>query len=421
MPGFHARKSPSGSKRFHNCPGCLPFIELMKRKGIPVSDGPLVAAAMGTAAHFLLEHCIDTERLPREFQGRYIAVEDSGTWMVPEGASLSMQRLQIFEVDADMVAGVQMCIDYVYDRLHEIGVNARSVQLEGKTNPLPERDDTEGTADVTIDGWPVVLEVVDYKNGRYYVDHEDNPQILSYLLGRAHDTGWSHDLYRITVIQPNSGGEVEPRWQEYSPAQLRIFEEQHREACRRVDRAEEALDVGGLTEEWGKAWLSAGEHCGLCPAQAVCPERKRYAVKQAQLDFLNKPVMVVDHVPLQQALKVARVAKSLREYIAACEEMVKRTLLSGHDVDGAALKDTRGKRAWRDDLSTEVIIASMIKAGYITEDDIPKLFEPPALITGPQAEKVVPAKKRKEFAAAYLRKKSGNPQLTFQGDKDEEE
>ena len=103
--------------------------------------------------------------------------------------------------------GVAVYDDDGFFAMSKLAVERGELKLEARVNPLPERDDTGGTADVTIDIWPDLLEIADYKNGTgVYVPIENNWQTRSYLLGRAvvenpEDLG-EYNHYRHSIGQP---------------------------------------------------------------------------------------------------------------------------------------------------------------------------------------------------------------------------
>ena len=418
MAGVHAKKGPSGAERLHACPGALPLIATIpedERAG----SGP--AAQLGTAAHFLLEKCL-TERIPpSEFHDRIIELigdKEDGS-MLRAGAKQPKGDRVWFRVDDDMVDGVTLAYDYVLKRLAE--VEDCKLMLESKTNPVPDRDDTWGTADVTIDSPFVLLEVVDYKNGYGLVEHRDNPQLLSYLAGRAHDTGWSHNEYQITVVQPNAAhddGRIRPF--SVSREALLAFVDKHRAAAELSDLAADVLqdecdgdvnhplELGGT---WAEAYLHVGDHCTFCEAAVICPAKKRWMQNQAQVDFDDDPPVIEDGFSLSaiEASKVLAWAPYLQRHIKAAKEVEKREVMSGRPMPGR--KTVRNKsrgRKWKDDSNPHAVAAEMVKKGYVNDNERARLFTEPKLITGPQAEKLVPPKLRKGFEADFLIKPPGS-------------
>jgi hypothetical protein len=424
MAGVHAKKGPSGAERLHACPGALPVIGLIPEEE-RMGSGP--AASLGTCAHFLLEKCLAEKKHPKEFEDRIIELigeTEDGSMLRPGAKQPTGDRVW-YRVDEDMIYGVGLAVDYVEKRLVELDVPRTDLLLESKTNPCPERDDTWGTADVSIDVWPILLEVVDYKNGYGLVEHRDNPQLLAYLAGRAHDTGWSHSRYMITVVQPNAHHEEgRVRTFEVSKADLQAFVEKHRAAAILSDEAADDLDLLGNdinaklgrasndpTEgaTWADAWLNAGEHCDgtMCEGRLSCPAYRVWKQRKAAIDFDDEPPEVPK--PKTASLQDDTVVAILKwaPYLEATIRLA-RAYVAKRRKDGvipAGMKVVRSKprgRIWKDNTNPHALAKALVKAGYISDNEQARLFTEPSLITGPAAEKLVPSKLRKAFSNEFL-------------------
>lgn len=432
MAGTHSTKSPSGAKRLHGCSGALPFIASLPEEQRNVSGR---AAQMGTAAHFLLEKCLREKTRPIAFANRIIVLlgrEEDGSMLQPN-ARTPKAGVVWFEVDDDMIEGVDLAVCYVMDRCEELGLPLDQLQLETRTNPTPDRDDTSGTADVTIDVWPILLEVVDYKNGRIGVEHANNEQILAYLAGRAQDTGWSHDKYKITVVQPNffhEEGRV--RSFDISRADLEAFVIKHRAAAERSDLAADMFlkdprlplnpkKPDGPT--WADEFLKAGSWCEMCPAAIPCPAKKRLIKQTAAADFDEYPT--TEQLPTidgaEEAAKVLAWAPLIMGQIKSARAYLTRAAMAGHAPEWKMVA-ARGKGVWQkgegfawsentEGVDPIVLGKEMVAKGYITDNERALLMTTPELITGPAAEKLVPSKLRKAFRAEFMVTKPGAAQL----------
>ena len=169
----HARLSPS-NHRWPNCPGSV-------REEARYPDIAGESAIDGTGSHLLLEMCLIEDVTPNYYEGRIIGVNHEDK---PEGWLVSQDRID----------RVWMCLNYINRRKEELltqypGATIQ-VQAETQTNPggMFGRTDWKGTADVTItaliDNRAVFIEVVDYKDGRGWVNAEGNSQLISYLGGQ---------------------------------------------------------------------------------------------------------------------------------------------------------------------------------------------------------------------------------------------
>jgi hypothetical protein len=202
---MHTKRSPSQAKKFGACAGTLAFCESLPPEQRGVSGE---AARIGTCTHKLIEHTLRNGEEPEAYRGRMIEIVNEGedneeTKILRAGAKTPGAGRVWYEVDSAMIDGATMMTDYVRKRCAELGMKESDLQLETRTNPLPDRDDTSGTADVTLDAWPLLLELADYKNGYLEVEHKDNDQLLAYLLGKALEMDMTHECYRVTVVQPN--------------------------------------------------------------------------------------------------------------------------------------------------------------------------------------------------------------------------
>jgi hypothetical protein len=420
VAGTHAHYSPSGSERFHKCSGAPAFANTLPPEQRPRS-GP--AAQLGTAAHGLLETSLTDMQHPKEYFGRIIELvgEDEDFTLLKANAKAPKGAGRVwFIVDDDMVEGVSEAYEYVLNRCDELFIDPKeALTMEGRTNPLPDRDDTSGTADVTIDVFPDLLEVVDYKNGFFTVEHRDNPQLLSYLTGRAEDTGWRHNMYRITVVQPNAfHKEGTVRSFDISKEDLRAFQSKHRTAVERCDEAEADLQgpqKGVPTEAWQSKWLAAGDHCAMCATEAKCIVRQMWIQNGAKLDFMNAPpddeAIDIEMQDLERAAQIASWGNPVSRYIASAKKYLNNAYLAGKPVPGKMVR-SRTNRVLRPDLdmTPEEFAKTLVKEGFISDNERARLFKPTEvqLITGPAIEKLVPAKKRKEFAEKYLFKPEGS-------------
>lgn len=398
----HSQKSPSRADRFHKCPGVLALLDILPACQRGQSSE---AADRGTAAHALLERCLKNDEPAYTYLDGYYVVLDVDRKATILRKADAPAKANKFYVDADMADGVELAREYVVNRCGELRIKRTSLALEAKTNPLPDRDDTGGTADVTIDAWPECLEVIDYKNGRVTVEHEDNPQLLAYLLGQAKASSFDYSEYRISVVQPNAFHE-EGRARSYAVSKERLleFEKEHRAACEKCDEAALALK-GAALDDWAKDWLSAGDHCKWCEA-GICPARRELMQEQTLVSFDAEPVDMP--VPdMHTALRVMRWAKQIKAHITAAEKYVENALLAGESVQGARLERKTTNRVWRGDMTSEGIVKALVTSGYLGEEESRWLYKDRALVTGPQAEKMIPVAKRKEFAAEFLTKPVG--------------
>lgn len=406
---FHTKRSPSQSHRFLECPGTFAMCDTLDEIHRNQAG---IAAQMGTAAHALSERCLREGSNPEDYRGRIIEIIDDGASILRAGAKTPGRNRVFFEVDSDMIDGTELHTTYVRQRCKELGIAESDLELESRTNPLPDRDDTSGTADVTIKAFPAVLEVVDYKNGYNLVDHEDNDQLLAYLLGKALEEKFAYETYKVTVVQPNAP-HVEGRVRSFPATrkELLAFQKRYRAGIEKCEEAEAdavASEAPAEQEAWSERWLKSGEHCLFCDAQAVCPARKKLAQQHAKLDFAEEPrelVLATDST--KTAEDVARIldwAPQMETLIKAASLYAQRSMESGHTIPGYKLVRGRSNRKWRDDIAEAILVAEIASEFKIARD---RLFTKPEMLSGPQVEKLLPAKLRKKFSDNYLFKPEG--------------
>lgn len=453
MPGLHAKKSPSGSKWWRTCPGGLAMVDSLPDD---MRSGSGYAAKLGTVSHFLLETCLREGLSPHRYEGRLLQIVDEGSddesvimlktvAKMPKSAAV---RANTFEVDSDMVANVDLGFQYVVKRCDELGVPLSKVKLETRTNPVPDRDDTSGTADVTIDAWPIVLAVVDFKNGRLVVEHDDNPQLLAYLAGKAHDEGWFYDSYEVAVVQPNGRHtEGKVRVATVTEVDLRAFVVSHRAAAELADQASAAFpgwtvepsreageagrvqlnafaaDFDGdalMAPTWAEEYLVPGSNCDWCDAALVCPAYKAFRREQAQLEFTDE-----EDIPSAKDFRVTALdeARRIIERAPLLASMVRQAMRFATAEAKAGRKPAFMKfvrkvarrewlPAWAESTPDAVVKALLagvkldgVETGpLIGDNERAKLYVPEALVTGPQAEKLINSKLRPAFNAAFLHK-----------------
>lgn len=449
----HARLSASQTEWWSECPGALAFIEANPR---PEYNSSGYYAQMGTCAHTLVERCLGEGSEPAEYLGRLIEiVEDAdgneGTSILRKGAKLPEGAVRvIFEVDGNMVEGVECMTDYVRRRCVELGLvdegfndleRARevcnliargTVHLEARVVPLPERDDTGGTGDVVIDAWPELLEVVDYKNGSgVFVPVEGNRQLRSYGLGALQEFGADdYERVRCTICQPNhmqapADGIMS---EEVSVPELLDWKHWLTAAADRVDAARVFAGEGATLEELYDAGFvsvgEAGKHCTFCDLASGCPASLAKAQELAAVEFDDDPADIEAPTGANHLSVVLPWVPFLDAWIKKIVTNGEHLLLTGGRIAGQKVvrKRSTGRR-W----ITERRIAPETEGGEtrvvpVTEEDLARDFAEefgvdrgklytapePKFLTGPQAEKLLPKDKRQGFSDRYLFKPEGS-------------
>lgn len=434
---LHSRKSPSQTKRFKTCPGTFALV-----LNLPIEQQNVggEAAQIGTCVHKIIEACLIEGANPSDFRNRIIVIEETENngeeaRILKPNAKTPKRNEIWYIVDSAMIDGADVMVDYVRSRVIDLGLDEldkRQVQAESRTNALPDRDDTDGTADVTL-ACPDYseLELVDYKNGYNLVDHNDNDQLRNYLTGKAEEHKWRFKKYTITVVQPNCPHEEGViRSVSYTAAELKKFQKELRTWVERTDEAEaDPLAPGPDWEEinpkWAKKWLKASaDGCFWCDGKTVCPAWRKFKSEEAKRDFSDLPP------PPEEVAKLKpRSAKEAEHWLSWAPLVDKtiqeasayllRHLERGKPSERFKLGRGRSNRVLKEEFTAESSpylnadrIAKLLVAKKLVEESNAKrvaelLLTERELKSGPQIEKIVPKEKRPLFNKLCLDKPEG--------------
>lgn len=416
---WHARLSASDTKRWANCPGSIAFEELnphLKKEGS-------VYAREGTCAHKLVELCLEKGHDAEEYGGRIIRIvvkdgKEVGTSMLRKGARLKDEL--DFEVTGDMIEAVQACVDYVRGVLDIYVEDACTVtaikngflKLERRVNPLPERDDTGGTGDITLDIFPDLYETVDYKHGQgVLVPVERNHQLRTYLRGGVIEDGATgYAKYRTTICQPRHK-DTPPDGilsEDITEEELEAWTEELRGWVACVDQARAFTEDDQTIEGLYKAgFISVGRnasHCRFCDLKTLCPSTRNKAQEMASADFAEEdPDDFDDRASGANQLAVLLPwVDVMIDYWNAVRDDAKGHMLNGGKIDG--FKVVRGRspgRTLKEGMTPEMMVDTAVEMGAKRE----ACFAPPkpaAPLSGPKIEKLIPKDKRKRFSDATM-------------------
>lgn len=325
---LHATLGASSAHRWMACPGS---VELTR----DIPDRDTDYSREGTAAHELAELCLSKDVAAALYQGT---------------------ELHGFEVDADMVAGVQLFLDTVKARVGHNGQmwSERRVDLAALNPPAP----MFGTLDAqALAGRR--LSIIDLKYGRgVIVEVENNPQLFYYALGAllALPPGTAVDEVEIVVVQPRASHEDgQVRSQVVPVEDLLGFADKLMERARATQQPDAPLVVG--------------DHCRFCPAIGRCPAHLSHAVAVAQVEFdavaepvppdprLLTPDQLADLLPKLDVLE-----KWLTGVRAAAFDLAAH----GTPIRGRKLVAKRANRKW----TNEKEVVSYLSDLGLTDDDI---------------------------------------------------
>ena len=458
----HARLSASQTKWWANCPGALAYLEAHPELW---EDSSGYHAQMGTAAHALVERCLGEGSEPSDYGGRLIEIvetKDGGedAIILKEGnTKWSKQATSIvFEVDVEMYEAVECMTTYVRNRVFELGLTSDPaelalqtvdlikngiVRLEARVVPLPECDDTGGTADVIIDAWPVALEVIDYKNGSgVFVPVTGNEQLRSYALGALLEAGVDDYLHvRYTICQPRhmnspSDGVMS---EDTTPAELLDWKRWLASAAEMVDIARAKVAKGATLDDlYIGNWLSVrrdGSHCTFCALKHRCPAVLAKAQELAMVDFDDDPDDIEVLASTNHLAMMLPWVPFLDKWLKAIAGKAEELMFAGGHIEGQKVvrkrstgrkwierrpiaSEEEGSEPTYEDVTKGDIIAALVEYGA-NEADLYTEPTEPRLLSGPKAEKFIPKKRRRELTDRFMYTPEGGLTIAPEDDKRE--
>lgn len=444
----HARLSASQTKRWATCPGSAAYLEANPL----LEDSGSEYARQGTCAHALVERCLREGSAPASYKGRLITIiEDAkgheGVSILKKNAPWPKDPTRVvFEVDLDMIEAVECMTDYVINRCIDLCLHGSqespenpakfvaelikfdTVRLEGRSVPLPERDDTGGTSDVVIDAWPDLIEVVDYKHGAgVFVPVESNEQLRSYGLGELLKAGQNdYEKVQYTICQPRHMQAPQDgiMSEEVSAKELLMWQDWLSTRAGVVDDARALMATGATLEDLDAGgYLSTGSDgggCTFCPLMTRCPAALRRSQEMADTEFDDDPKeLEADAGPNRLAVLLPWVP-FIDRWVRAIEADAERLMMQGGHIEGQKVVRKRSTgRKWLqarniapekegDEPTVEIvteedIVAKLVDLGAKEED----CYTAPKLLSGPQAEKLIPKKKRQELEDEFMYKPEG--------------
>lgn len=312
---FHSEVGASSASRWRNCHGSLNLTKKLKEQGL-IKPSTSRAAAEGTAAHIVLQTCLEDGDDAVSLKDTEITV---GDWA--------------FVVDDEMTDGVQETLDWVRARISRAKKEGFDVNLYVE-KPLTSftDEDVYSKPDVIIHIVEDRLIVLDFKYGRGISVEPDSDQ--NYYYGYL-----AVENYLET---PNSVKVVES-W----IAQPRI-PHPNGTIRRHITNAKELTDwwFDQLLPDIEKtrdpnAVLVIGEHCRFCPAKSHCP-----ALKDEVFEFSTTidPSHMSDNELGEALTKLKALAKVMEVYQA--EAM--RRARGGDKIPGWKLVRKKGNRVWKE-------------------------------------------------------------------------
>jgi len=387
----HATWSASATARNWHCAGAL----ALAPSAPPQRES--IHAANGTACHQIAERCLIDNKDAIEFLD-----------------STAMTKEHKIEIDEEIVNSAQEYIDYVRVRGATAFLQGGFVNIEQHFDlaALNPPFDAGGTGDAVV-YFPEdnLLEVIDLKHGRGYVDADGNPQLRTYALGALlANPGIAAHHVRVTIVQPRvdtAKGRI--RSETIHVADLLDWTTDLLAAMRRSKQAADeyaaARSNSVLLGEWADKWLTPGK-CVFCPVEGCCPKLRKGALDVAAVWFDDRDQPQIGNSALDTSAEaLARdldMIPMLEDWIRARRALAHSQADGGVEIPGYQLVDKIGHRKWigddEDEMSTKIIDATRLCLGDIQTSK---------LKTPAQLEKVLGAKRKNLIADLYHRPKTG--------------
>lgn len=392
----HAAWSASASARNFACPGALALIE-----ALGVVDRENAAAAWGTACHQVAEKCLRSGKDAAEFIGTTETTKEHS-----------------FVFDDEMAECTQVFLDYVRGRLKEYRVAEENMNtggcdlpatllIEQKFDLAPFGGSIEagGTGDAVLlfPAWEMI-EIVDLKTGKGYVDAVGNKQLRTYAVGALLANPGHWETVKSTIVQPRVGGEA-VRSEEIHIADLLDWTADLLDAMRRCADAliEYPADV---PEDWNEAFLCPGDHCHdtYCPAAAQCPALQQRALSAALTLYDEKLRSVAEppdpkSLPVEKIVGVLDAADMIENWLNSVRAYARELVEQGEQVGNYILVDKQARRGWTIEDEKALLVELGKATGLERGDLVVSKIKSPA-----QVEAAVKAKLgiTKEQAAAKI-------------------
>lgn len=351
----HSPLGASSSARWMNCPGST---TLIKRLGVSGGAGS-AAADLGTAAHWLLSHTLDTSDDPLFFVGSHVTVN---------GAE--------FEVDKDMVEAVLVAFNYILDVVAE---HPDAMVMIEESLKHSKHELVYGTTDFALYSRKEnKIIIIDYKHGEGVVVEPTSSQLMYYaelvydhlitvgIIGPRERV----DTVELVIIQPrlpHPKGTI--RKHTMTGPELSAW-------ARDVlfPAVEETLNPDAL--------LRIGSWCKFCPVNrsGECPAMRSTV---SHFEMTKEP----EELTPEELGEMYSKLDAVRKYLERLQAVAFERALRGEKVKGFKLVRKKANRVWKSGAEAEIINQFGDEA-----------YEPAKIKTPPNIEKLDGGK---DFVAKY--------------------
>lgn len=342
----HWEMSPSSAKQWLNCSGSIKHPDYAQRSA-EKDSGDTSHADRGTLGHAMVEAILGGPKLEK---GHLEFMES----MTPEAL-------------VHLKAAVETCVEFVRKRYGKAVQSMPPDNVPSLYLELKQKDDLidehGGTMDVCI-VTPDVIDVTDFKFGRYYVDVDANEQIGCYLnLARQRFPG--RKQFFGSIVQPYHHEGLTYEW---TAGEL------------------DELSVDTLESSISNEFKASDEWCVWCPLLLQCQTAAEFVMEEIKdfPDLTNIVDGVKDRRPtavqLDVMAKIYRVGKMAEDMTKGANKIIKRYAQLGADVRSVGLGIRKTPRLYWTEGALPFILAFTDKNGYDRQDVMtsPDLITPPA-------------------------------------------
>lgn len=316
MGDEHAKISPSAIDRWITCHGSV---------GVQTDDPPGPHAVWGTAAHWVAEQCLNTNKDTRT----YIEVLD------PDGT----------EITEEMTNCAQVYVDFCRMKAKEypranIGVESR-VSLEGYGLPH-----VYGTADYVVNDPFNELVVVDFKSGRGISVDADSLQLRLYGVMAAGDMLETYERIRCIIVQPRDKRGEYIKEHVYTPEELMVW------------MIEEVAPAIEDIESDNPTFQPSEKACRWCSINGKCIHQAKAAVHLA--DNYN-PIFNPNVLHPDVIAQLLRQADFFANWLKGLKDQAIEMLKQGETIPGFKLVESITKSKFDDTQDVGKILYKEVK------------------------------------------------------------
>jgi len=273
--------------------------------------------------------CWQTEDDPKNYVNKMI-----------EGIVITEQNAEFAQLHLDTIKRLETELGRVLVEQHGTVLNTMQVSLSG-------------TCDVV--GYSVkdsIIEIVDLKTGRNYVD-ADSPQLKIYALAMMRELG-DFNTIRLTIVQPQVGANRTHEMSLYELLQWRDNE--------LIKAVNEIVTMNAYP-------TPSRDACKYCPAKLVCP-----ALREKAYELPLAPTKELSESEIATWLEQGELVEAFYEEL---KKVATQRLEGGAAVPGWNLVPKRAIRKWKADIDISdlpIETAKLYKSEPITPAQAEKLL-----------------------------------------------